>query len=130
MHTCIKDKPHCNTRAGEQNIILDPSGYRAFAPDYLILENELDTDIKIEPLRFRSHPDPWNTNYETFDNHIHALWSLKQVTTSVKPDSDVVIFCRPDVLYLNPLQPEWFTDARLCRLRNYLIFINFRSTTD
>lgn len=117
LHTYIKDKAYTNKRAGETNLILDPSGYCAFKPDMLYLEKEDDARKSIKLERFRTHPDPWDTNYQTFDNHLFALWSLKRVTEMVKPGYDVVLYCRPDVLYLNPLRFEWFSPSRLANIQ-------------
>jgi hypothetical protein len=58
--------------------------------------------------------NPWTDDKNTFitlENHVRALWSLKQVTSLwMKKESeyDAVLYLRPDVRYFVPFQVEWF----------------------
>lgn len=70
--------------------------------------------------QFRTHPDPWNTNYQSVDNFILAQLSKSRVTALIKGSNnkyDYIIYLRPDVEYITPFDISYFkkvTDHVIC----------------
>lgn len=107
-HTYRSTRPYVNKRAGEssENVAPDLERLRA---DHVEVE-DLDLVKKMLNLpSYRSHPDPWGTNYETVDNFILAMHSKKRVTEMILKSGikvEKVVFMRPDVRYLNSITKE------------------------
>ena len=114
LHTYTIDH-YTNRRAGEIGCKLDNTAWRLFNPIKSIIEDQDVVDAQLDLHKYRTHRDPWNSNFKdsTFDNHIRSLYSLKQVTSLVGEGYDAIMYCRPDVRYLHPLQRVWFEPARL-----------------
>jgi hypothetical protein len=56
------------------------------------------------------------------NNHIFYLWSLKQVTSLWEKNEDKythILYCRPDVTYIMPLNPRWFTFSDVIYTPNF-----------
>jgi len=94
---------------------MDNTAWKLFNPIKSIIEDQNAVDEILDLHKYRTHGDPWGTNFgnTTFDNHIRALYSLKQVTSLVPVGCDAIMYCRPDVRYLYPLQKEWFAPELL-----------------
>lgn len=107
LHTYIHDTPYTNKRAHEDAIILDSEEWRLLNPTRWLLENQKDADTKLALDKYRSKGNPWSPeddSWQTFENHIRSLWSLKQVTSLYsEKDYDLVIYLRPDMRYYTPL---------------------------
>jgi hypothetical protein len=102
MHT-YSTSTYTNHRTKEYNIDL-PSEYHLLHPDEIIVDNQDTIREQLQLERYRTHPDPWNTNYQTVDNFILAMYSKLKVTQMIsKYSPSTVIFLRPDVMYLQPL---------------------------
>lgn len=104
---------YSNPRAKEFNCLLDNNDWKLIEPDYFFIENQNEVDKNLNLNIYKTHPDPWGTNYQTFNNHIRSLWSLKQVTQLWKKQHDIspfdyIVYLRPDVLYITPLQSIFF----------------------
>jgi len=110
LHTYIIGHTYINRRAGEVGCTLDNAAWKIFNPTKSIIEDQGVVDAQLDLHKYRTHRDPWGSNFtdSTFDNHIRSLYSLKQVTTLVPDGCDAIMYCRPDVRYLYPLQREWF----------------------
>jgi hypothetical protein len=118
LHTFRYEGDYVNVRARETRCRLDNELWRLFEPTDWRIENQADVDALLDLPKYRSQPDPWQLNYNsTFDNHIRALWSLREVTClwSSKPAGtySAILYCRPDVRYLTPLQASWLTPEAL-----------------
>lgn len=114
LHTYQLGKRYSNKRSGEKDCFLDPKEWKLLKPDHVLLENQekVDQDLQLE--QYHSSPDPWKNNYQTLDNHVRALWSLYKVTLlweNSHTPFDYVMYCRPDVLYLAPLQKSFFDEV-------------------
>lgn len=102
MHT-YTTSTYTNTRAEEYDIEL-PSEHHLLQPDEIMIDDQDTIQEQLQLSRYRTHPDPWNTNYQTMDNFILAMYSKLKLTQMIsKYSPSTVIFLRPDVLYLQPL---------------------------
>jgi len=111
IHTYSVNYVYNNSRANEINIELDNQEYNLLGADYIEIDKQEDVKKNIDFLQFRTFPDPWNTNYQTVDNFILALHSKQKLTRMIQQSGtsfDFVIFLRPDVLYLTPLNMNFF----------------------
>ena len=112
LHTYRIESSYTNGWAGEHNIFLNNDNWQLFNPTKYLIENNTDVDNILEFSKYTTQPNPWNGNVTTFNNHIRALYSLKQVTSLWTPTASsyyAVMYCRPDVQYLHPLEKEWFS---------------------
>jgi hypothetical protein len=127
VHTYTLYRSYSNPRANEQNIQLKNSLWKLLNPTAVLVEDQDDVDKKLDLKKYRKHGSPWCEDINTFntlDNHIRALWSLKQVTslwTPNKNDYSTVIYLRPDVRFLKPIDIGWltFTNQYSIRIPNF-----------
>jgi hypothetical protein len=111
LHTFVINRLYQNKRSQEPPLKLDNDLYKLLNPDHYLVEDQDVADLSIQFKSYRAYGDPWNSNFETFDNHIRSLYSLNKVTELYKDKKaayDYVIYLRPDVLFLNKLEPKWF----------------------
>jgi hypothetical protein len=102
MHTWTVNSAYNNTRSKETNIKLDNEEYKLLSPDYFDSHDQDEFKKNINFKAFRTHKDPWDTNYETVDNFICAMFSKSRCTKLIENSNetfDYVIFLRPDCLY-------------------------------
>lgn len=112
LHTFNVNKPYSNKRNNEDNTILNNDLYKLLNPIKYIIEDDDKIKESIDFLKYRTHGDPWNNNYNSLDNVILALYSLNQVTELWKNSNkkyDYIMYLRPDVLFLQPLKLSYFT---------------------
>ena len=112
VHTFSVTDLYTNARANEHRIRLNNTLHELLEPATVELEDQKAVDAKLDLTQYRTRGDPWATFFQapTFDNHIRSLHSLNQVTklwVSSPHTYERVIYLRPDVLYLNPLDPQW-----------------------
>lgn len=130
MHTWIVNSIYNNTRSRESNIVLDNEEYKLLNPDYIELTNQDTFKTKIDFKSFRTHKDPWDTNYETVNNFICAMFSKSRCTQLIAKTNeyfDYIIFLRPDVLYLNDFDINFFKKVNnntIC-IPNFALYSNF-----
>ena len=110
MHTYTLNEVYTNTRANEHNLAIDNDLYKLLDP--LVFKIEDLSDLHIDIQEYRTNGDPWGYSFKnsTFDNHIYALYSLNEVTKLWRKSLeqyDFIIYARPDVLYLNPINIDW-----------------------
>lgn len=111
VHTFTITGTYRNSRSME-HCQLDNDEYQLLNAYKIIVEDQKAVDQNLNLPQYHHQPDPWNTAYESVDNHVRSLWSLFQVTKlweQEKTSFDYIIYCRPDVLYLNPLQKSFFS---------------------
>jgi hypothetical protein len=120
VHTFTLRKPFNNPRSNEINVDLDNSLHSLLEADKTNIEDQDTVDKSLNFDAYTTRGDPWSNGFITHKNHIRALYSLKQVTqlfaTSTKT-YDRVIYVRPDVRFLTPLNMTWFN----CRENEILL---------
>ena len=129
IHTYSISDDYNNVRAQEKNIKLDNNEYKLLNPYFAFVDSQNHIKAKLNLNRFRSHPDPWKTNYKTFDNFILAMFSKLKVTLFIERHGvyDYIIFLRPDVKYLNKFDINYFNlvnDNTAC-IPDFHLFSNF-----
>jgi len=130
MHTFSVNSEYNNTRTNELNIRLNNKEYQLLNPDYIKIDDQDEIKAKINIEEYRSHPDPWNTNYNSVDNFICAMYSKNELVKMIQESNeefDYIIFLRPDVKYLHPLNIKYLnhvTDNKIC-IPHFCIFYNF-----
>jgi hypothetical protein len=112
LHTYVIYHRYTNSRAGEYNIYLKNTNWKHLNPSKVSIENQDDVDKTLNFPQYFSKGDPWEDEgikFSSLENHIRALWSLKQVTNLWMGSEkyDAVIYMRPDVLFVMPLRVEW-----------------------
>lgn len=116
VHSYRLFRPYTNTRTGEINVQLRNTNWKLLEPLHATIENQDIIDTQLQLAKYRTQGDPWREDenyspFQTLDNHIRALWSLHQVTflwEMCEEPYDFVIYLRPDVEYIQPIQLEWF----------------------
>lgn len=127
MHTFSFSSNYYNPRAGESNIQLDFNEHRLLQPDFLQIDDQDIIKSSIDIKKYRSLPDPWETEYICLDNFICAMYSKKQLGIMVNNSQinfDYVVYLRPDVRYINHLKPKYFNITKLNSIctPNYHLF--------
>jgi hypothetical protein len=116
IHTYTVNTPYTNKRANEYNIILDNDEYKILNADYISIDNQDIIKKNIDFLSYRTHKDPWNTNYKTVDNFILAMYSKKKLYKLFEDNNDgsfTHFLClRPDSRYLNDFNISWITSIQ------------------
>lgn len=114
MHTFLLEGVYKNSWGNENNIFLDPNLWRLLRPRFIKIEKQLEVDKRLNLAQYRKLGCPWNSpKCQTLDNHIRALYSLKQVTQMMlnrKIKYDYVIFCRPDLKIHSKFSLDYFKD--------------------
>ena len=106
MHVLTLEEPYSNPRNQEYTIRLDPNEYKLLKPNYVLVEDQRGVVGTLNLLKYRSHEDPWNTEYRSVDNFICAMYSKNKVTELIQNsgyDMDYVVYLRPDARFLNEL---------------------------
>jgi hypothetical protein len=111
VHTYEFKSAYVNKRANEANINLDFDEYNLLTPDFVKRDDQDLIQKQLNMAQYRSHKDPWQTNYATVDNFILAMYSRYTLGKVIEESGklfDYIIFLRPDVKYLNPLDTTIF----------------------
>ena len=85
--------------------------YKLLNADYIEIDVQEEIKKNINLLLYRSHKDPWNTNYNSVDNFILAQYSKLKLTKMIEKSQinyDYILFMRPDCLYINKLPIQFF----------------------
>jgi hypothetical protein len=120
---------YVNKRAGEKSDNMDNEEYALLRPRYLQIDNQDEIKSLIGVEKYRSHPDPWNTGYNSVDNFILAQYSKLQIVNMIDRSNncyDYVIYIRPDMLYINEFQLGFLdkvTDGSIC-IPNFHLYKN------
>jgi hypothetical protein len=120
LHTYYLTTPYTNPRSKEFNLTLDNEEYTRLQAHYVQREDQDAVKQQLNLSQYRTHPDPWNSNYTMVDNFVLAMYSKQQLGQLIESSGesfDYVLFLRPDVQYVNDLNPAWFqqtTDTQLC----------------
>jgi len=101
FHT-YKLNNYTNVRTKEKTDNYDNEDYKLLNANYLKIDDQDEIKKQIDMTQYRTHKDPWNTNYNSVDNFILAQYSKSQVVRMIEAtniDYDYVIYIRPDCLY-------------------------------
>ena len=112
LHTYYFDSIYNNPHASEYNIELDFEEHNLLNPDFLEIDNQDEIKNKINVMKYRSQPDPWDSNYQCVDNFLCAMYSKKQLGKMVENSGiefDYVVYLRPDVRYLTYFDIQYFS---------------------
>lgn len=104
LHTYKFKSNYYNPRAKEVGLTLDFNDYKLLNADYIQLDDQDEVKKHLNMQKYRTNPDPWDTNYVSVDNFICAMYSKMQLGKMLENSGeqfDRVIFLRPDVKYLN-----------------------------
>lgn len=103
------------------------NNYKLLNPDYYIIDDQNEIDLKLDLKKYRTCGDPWlhhnSVNFSLLNNSIRALYSQKKLTElmlSQNINYDYVIFIRPDVLFYDDLKLDYFKIQK-----NEIILPNF-----
>lgn len=127
IHTYKINDLYNNIRTKEKNIVLDNNEYKLLEPNYELVDDEDKIKAEINVKSYRTHPDPWHSNYNTVDNFILAIYSKTQLCIMVKNSGilfDYILFVRPDQLYISPFDINYFNkinNETIC-MPNFNIF--------
>jgi hypothetical protein len=104
-------KKYINYRTGENTNNIDNEEYKLLNPNFIHIDNQDEIKLKINMSLYRTHKDPWDTQYNSVDNFILAQYSklkLTQMIEETKNNYKYILFMRPDCLYLDKFRTEWF----------------------
>jgi len=124
LHTYTVNSIYNNPRANEKNITLDNNLYKLINPSIYKIDNQDDVKKTIDFNKYKRYGDPWNNNFTSLHNLILGLYSLNQVTQLWKNSNmtyDYIMYLRPDVLFLQPLNKYYFNKIN----NNNIILPNF-----
>jgi hypothetical protein len=115
LHTFNIPENLVEHHSSNYNGIIDNNEYKLLNPKEAIIENQDEIDKLINLKKYTTKGSPWYIHgkpapMDVFYNHIRALWSLKQVTSLYSKNLDKyshVIYCRPDITYIMPIQLDW-----------------------
>ena len=130
MHTFRINSVYNNIRTGESNVSLDNDEYKLLHPHHIKIDDQDEIKRKIDMALYRTHPDPWNTNYNSVDNFICAMYSKNELTQMIEnadQSFDYILFLRPDVKFLNRFNSAFLRQATvdtIC-IPNFAIYYNF-----
>jgi predicted O-methyltransferase YrrM len=98
-----------NPRSGEFAIVPDRAESASLELDLCWIEPQDDAAIAAELAMARAFPDAFGDNYRSLANLCHQLHSLDRLWSLLEllgvADSDLVVLLRPDLLYLDSLDP-------------------------
>jgi hypothetical protein len=102
-----------NIRTGEviNDSDIDNEEYKLLNANYIQIDNQEEIKQNINMSLYRTHKDPWDTQYNSVDNFILAQYSklkLTQMIEETKNNYKYILFMRPDCLYLDKFRTEWF----------------------
>jgi len=126
MHT-YRVNNYTNIRTGEKTNSYDNDEYKLLNPKYIQIDDQEEIKKRINMNLYRTHPDPWKTNYNSVDNFILAQYSKAQLVEMIDNTNvqyDYVIYIRPDCLYVDKINVEYLThvnDTTIC-IPNFHLF--------
>lgn len=98
-----------NPRSGERDVPLDRAEVGLLALDLCWVEAQSETSIAAEVFVARNFPDAFGDQYRSVANLCHQLHSLQRLWSLLQlagaGEDDLVLLLRPDLLYLDHLDP-------------------------
>lgn len=98
-----------NPRSGESNVAVESDEWRLLSFDSITVEPQIETSIA-GPLSIAlGYPDCFGDGYRSVRNICYQLFSLARLRTLMVEQTtspgDVILVLRPDLLYVDPLDP-------------------------
>jgi hypothetical protein len=102
-----------NVRTSEviNNADINNEEYKLLNANYIEIDDQEEIKQKINLLLYRTHKDPWETNYNSVDNFILAQYSKLKLTKMIEKNQsnyNYILFMRPDCFYMNKLDIKYF----------------------
>lgn len=98
-----------NPRSGERNVATDRAESVLLDLDLCWIEPQARASIAVELDVARDFPDTIGDQYRSMENLCHQLRSLDRLWSLLRllgvNENDLVLLLRPDLLYLDPLDP-------------------------
>jgi len=113
VHTYSISGEYHNNHSKEHTTKYSHETYKLLKPHYYHIDNQEKTAEILDLLQYRTHPDVWESNYQSVDNFILAMNSKKKVTQMMENTGnmyDKVLYLRPDVRFIVPFNPLWIVD--------------------
>ena len=114
LHTFKFDTEYKNPRANEVNMKLDFEEYKLLNADYVDIDDQDEIKTNIDVFKYRTHDDPWNSEYISVDNFLCAMYSKKQLGYMVEncdETFDYIVYLRPDMKYHTYFDVKYFSLA-------------------
>ena len=111
IHTYhLTNYKNIRTREVIKDCDVDNDEYKLLNANYIEIDDQEEIETRINLLLYRTHKDPWNTNYNSVDNFILAQYSKLRLTKMIEKNNtyyDYVLFMRPDCRYLDNLPIQY-----------------------
>jgi len=107
VHTYSSANTYENRRANERSDNIQPD-YAALKPWQVEVDDMDEVKARLGLAQYHTQPDPWDTDYQTVDNFVLAMYSKERVTNMIAASGirvDRVVFLRPDVRFLSSVRP-------------------------
>ena len=114
LHTYTIKNSYVNKRTKEKKKDVDNEEYKLLNPTYKQIDVQEDIMKQLDLKKYRSHPDPWRTNYNSVNNYILGCYSKKQLVNLIersKNHYNYVIFIRPDCLYTQKFNTNFLREV-------------------
>lgn len=99
-----------NPRSGEVDVPVDSLEYKLLDLDCVIMETQDDRLIRSRLHIAKKFPDHFEDGYRSITNLCHQLRSLERLWSIIKTfrptENDVIVLTRPDLLIMDPVEPE------------------------
>jgi len=117
---------YCNVRTGEKvdDKDINNDEYKLLNANYVETDDQETIKKKLNLKSYRTHKDPWKTDYNSVDNFILGSYSKFQVTNMIEKTGnnyDFIIFIRPDCFYFQDFNKHFFQYIR----ENCIVMPNF-----
>lgn len=113
LHT-YKHNNYVNKRTEENCDNVDNEEYNLLNPKYLQIDNQDEIKQSLDLEKYRTHDDPWKTNYNSVDNFILAQYSKLQINNMIQTNKkiyDFIIYLRPDVYYMDTFNTDFLKNV-------------------
>lgn len=128
MHT-YELNTYRNIRTNEKSNNINNEEYKLIEPKYLLIDNQDEIKKELCLNKYRTHPDPWKTSYNSVDNFILAQYSkyriLELLEQNKENNYDYILFIRPDCKYLTNFNIEWLkhVNDKTVIIPNFALYI-------
>ena len=124
---CYALSSYSNKRTNEKikKKDINNNEYKLLKPKYFKQHNQDKIKKKLNLKSYRTHKDPWKTNYNSVDNFILASYSKYILTKMIKKkikNYDYILYIRPDCFYTQKFDINYF---KLIKNNNTIIIPNF-----
>lgn len=121
FHTYEINGVYSNPRNNEYNVKINPKVLLELNPIQYKIDNQDYIKDVLDLKKYYTHPDPWNTGYNSVNNFILASYSKHLVTRMIETsgnDYKYVIYIRPDCKF-----KSFYYEGMLTELNDTTILI-------